>query len=73
MSVYYFRENLNALGLMTLTGVTMIVPILIIAPLISKMVKKFSSPEQAAGMAPEIFSEKLLYTLNKDLIKIKKS
>ena len=58
---------------MTLTGVTMIVPILIIAPLISKMVKKFSSPEQAADMAPEIFSEKLLYTLNKDLIKIKKS
>ena len=48
MSVYYFRENLDALGLMALTGVTMIVPMLIIAPLMSKIVKKFGTKKTVA-------------------------
>ena len=41
MSIYYFRENLNALELMALTGVTAIVPMLLVSGIIPKLVKKF--------------------------------
>jgi len=41
MSIYYFRENLNALELMALTGVTAIVPMLLVSGIIPKLVKKY--------------------------------
>ncbi|MCM1989155.1 glycoside-pentoside-hexuronide (GPH):cation symporter [Oceanirhabdus seepicola] len=41
MTLYYFKENLNALKLMAITGVTGILPTLILAPFMSKIVKKF--------------------------------
>lgn len=41
MSVYYFKDNLNSLELMSLTGITMIVPMLLVSGLIPKLVRKY--------------------------------
>ncbi|WP_157950029.1 glycoside-pentoside-hexuronide (GPH):cation symporter [Vallitalea okinawensis] len=41
MAVYYFKDNLNALQLMSITGLTGLLPMLILAPIMSKVVKKF--------------------------------
>lgn len=41
MTYYYFNENLQDLSKMAITGVTMIVPMLIVIPLVSKIVAKF--------------------------------
>ncbi len=41
MTVYFFQENLGALDLMSWTGLTVIGPILLCAPLIPKLVRRF--------------------------------
>ncbi|MFW5873646.1 MAG: glycoside-pentoside-hexuronide (GPH):cation symporter [Bacillota bacterium] len=41
MSIYYFRENLQSLRLLSLTGLTSIVPMLIVSIFLSKVVAKF--------------------------------
>lgn len=41
MSIYYFRENLDALELMSLTGVTAIVPMLLASGVIPKLVGNY--------------------------------
>lgn len=48
MSLYYFRDNLQALELMPLTGITMILPMLLLAPIMSKLVKKFGTKKTVA-------------------------
>ncbi|MGL1891258.1 MAG: glycoside-pentoside-hexuronide (GPH):cation symporter [Spirochaetaceae bacterium] len=41
MSIYFFKENLNALELMSLTGLTAIVPMLLVSGIIPKLVRKY--------------------------------
>jgi len=41
MSVYYFGENLNALGLLSITGITSLIPTIILAPISTKIVSKY--------------------------------
>lgn len=48
LSVFYFRENLNALEAMGLTAVIQIVPMLFLAPLLSKVVAKFGTKKVVA-------------------------
>jgi glycoside/pentoside/hexuronide:cation symporter, GPH family len=43
MSIYYFKDNLNALELMSLTGLTIIVPMLLVSAFIPKLVKHFGN------------------------------
>jgi len=49
MSIYYFRENLDALKLMGITGVNMIIPVLLLAPVMPKLVKRFGTKNTVAG------------------------
>lgn len=41
MSVYYFGENLNALGLLSITGITSLILTIILAPISTKIVSKY--------------------------------
>lgn len=41
MSIYYFKDNLDALSLMAIAGLLGIIPMLILSPFLSKIVKKF--------------------------------
>lgn len=41
MTIYYFRENLDALNMMGLSGLTVIGPILLSAPLIPRLIARF--------------------------------
>ena len=43
MNIYYFRENLNALELLGFTGVIALGPMIIAAPAIPRLVKKFGT------------------------------
>lgn len=43
MGLFYFRENLNALQFMGLTSVITIIPMLFLAPVLSKLVEKFGT------------------------------
>ncbi|MCH4886452.1 MFS transporter [Acidaminobacter sp. JC074] len=43
MSVFYFRENLDALSAMGITAVIQMVPMLFLAPVLSKVVKRFGT------------------------------
>lgn len=47
MNIYYFRENLNALSLMGLTGLTAVVPMLLTAPVIPRLVKRYGTKKVA--------------------------
>ena len=47
MNIYYFRENLNALSLMGLSGLTVVVPMLLAAPVIPRLVKRFGTKKVA--------------------------
>ncbi|QEN06332.1 MFS transporter [Thiospirochaeta perfilievii] len=41
MNIYYFRENLDALELMALTGLTAIIPMLFVSVIVPKLVKNY--------------------------------
>jgi len=41
MTIYFFRENLQALDLMALSGITVIGPIILAAPLIPRLIGRF--------------------------------
>lgn len=43
VSVYYFKDNLQAIEMMSLLGVTSLLPMLIISPVLSKVVKKIGT------------------------------
>jgi GPH family glycoside/pentoside/hexuronide:cation symporter len=50
-TIYYFRENLDALGLMPLSGLSIIGPVFLIAPLIPKLVARFGLKASVSGGA----------------------
>lgn len=43
MSIFYFRDNLNALGMMTFGTLIRAVPLLVLAPALKPLVKKFGT------------------------------
>jgi glycoside/pentoside/hexuronide:cation symporter, GPH family len=49
MTVYYFRENLGALGLMSLTALTAVVPMLLVSTVATRLVARFGVQKTVAS------------------------